>query len=221
MLERGRWRRLLRRRSVQAVLVALILPAAYGTYRFAVPHYEGRPITAYLAELPGAAVDDPDNLGFGNHREPACWWAFAATKRLNLVVEALEDPDPATRAGACRVLAGLGEIAIFDGSLPSVVAKLVALLGDANPRVRFHAALALGASRDPTVVRSLVAAVQTPDADARLKAVGAQSIDWLTDDPDAMATARMALLQALDDPIAPCGPRAGAAASGHRTSRSG
>lgn len=192
---------MLRRRSVQAGLAVLLVPAAWGTYRLAVPHYQGRPISYWLGTLGDAAVTDPDAF-CGQHIGPPQSWAFLAMNRMDRVAEVLDDPDPLVRAGACRVLAGIGEVCLVGEKRRNAITKLIALLRDTDPRVRFHAAFALGASGDAVAVEPLLNAIQAADADARLKSVAATSISWLTEEPDALDAARRAWLDSVDDPAA-------------------
>lgn len=201
MLERGWWRRVLRRRSVQAGLALLVVPLAWGTYRLAVPHYQGRPITAYVRELGDEAVEAPQFL-WRDHTKPVRADAFKVTGRVDLVVDALSDPDPRIRAGACRVLVASAEQPRHRADLERGYARMIQLLNDPSPQVQWHAASALGSRLivSRAIADALIGAVQRADADGHLKAEAACSIISLTEDAESLAIAQRALAEAIDDP---------------------
>ncbi|MSR48185.1 MAG: c-type cytochrome [Planctomycetes bacterium] len=86
----------------------------------------------------------------------------AATKAQAALLALLNDPDAERREQAAK---GLGE-----ASVGSAVPRLIGLLGDAEPRVRYFAAIALARMADPRAIEPLMAlAHATGDGDRTLR----------------------------------------------------
>jgi quinoprotein glucose dehydrogenase len=134
-----------------------------------------------ITALEGAAHIGNDQLA----RLHAVWGLGQLARREARAVRALlpllDDADAEIRAQAAKVVAGQRE----------AEGRLVALLKDAEPRVRFFAALSLGKSGSKAAVAPILAMLRdNGDADAYLRHAGVMALVGIGDRPALLAAAR-------------------------------
>lgn len=111
----------------------------------------------------------------------------------------LSDGDDEVRAQAAKV--------VGEGSVPSSSMRLIELLGDTSPRVRYFAALSLGKLRRRAAITPILAMLRAnSDADPYLRHAGVQALAGIGDVPgtlhavshgDATTAERLAVVVAL------------------------